>query len=182
MSEAESYQFEAQLLAPAQTGDAEPWLFLILPKDISDHLPRRGRTTVTASIKNHEFLSTLEPDGQLSHWLKLDADLCKQIKLKAGDQISLSIAPVDKEPEPAMPDDLRSALNATPGALAVWDSTTTIARLDWIHWIESAKQYKTRVKRIGDACNMLAEGKKRVCCFDQSGFYSKSLSAPKVSA
>ena len=51
----------------------------------------------------------------------------------------------------------------------------TIARLDWIHWITSAKQLKTRAKRIGDACDMLASGKKRVCCFDQSGYYSKVL-------
>jgi len=27
---------------------------------------------------------------------------------------------------------------------------------------------------------MLSAGKKRVCCFDSSGFYSKSFSAPKA--
>ena len=27
---------------------------------------------------------------------------------------------------------------------------------------------------------MLAAGKRRVCCFDRSGFYSKSLSAPNL--
>jgi len=27
---------------------------------------------------------------------------------------------------------------------------------------------------------VLASGKKRVCCFDQSGFYSKALRSPDV--
>lgn len=180
MGESLSYQFETQLLAPAQTGDGEPWLFLVLPKEISEKLPRRGRTTIVGSVDGADFQATLDPDGQLSHWLKLGADFCKRSKFKAGDLVSLSIAPIDREPEPAVPDDLREALYTSPDATRVWDSTTTIARLDWIHWIESAKQAKTRVKRIANACEMLAEGKKRVCCFDQSGFYSKSLSAPKT--
>jgi hypothetical protein len=36
-----------------------------------------------------------------------------------------------------------------------------------------------QARRIKNACSMLAAGKRRVCCFDRSGFYSKSLSAPK---
>jgi uncharacterized protein YdeI (YjbR/CyaY-like superfamily) len=65
-----------------------------------------------------------------------------------------------------------------PESRATWDATTTLARVDWIHWIVSAKQSKTRAKRIADACDMLASGKKRVCCFDPSGFYSKAFCAP----
>lgn len=53
-----------------------------------------------------------------------------------------------------------------------------LARVDWIHWIVSAKQAKTRAKRISDACSKLAAGERRVCCFDVSGFYSKALKAP----
>jgi hypothetical protein len=71
-------------------------------------------------------------------------------------------------------------LAQSPSAKSTWDATTTIARIDWVHWIESAKQLKTRKTRIDNACQMLASGKSRVCCFDPSGFYSKSLSAPKA--
>lgn len=62
----------------------------------------------------------------------------------------------------------------------IWNDTTTLARVDWVHWIVSAKQAKTRAQRIESACEMLASGKKRVCCFDPSGYYSKALSAPKA--
>ncbi|HET9679900.1 MAG TPA: YdeI/OmpD-associated family protein, partial [Gammaproteobacteria bacterium] len=90
------------------------------------------------------------------------------------------IAPAAKEPDPKIPNDLKEALDASPDAQSTWSETTTIARLDWIHWITSAKQAKTRTKRVNDACDMLANGKKRVCCFDQSGYYSKSFSAPEA--
>jgi Bacteriocin-protection, YdeI or OmpD-Associated len=56
----------------------------------------------------------------------------------------------------------------------------SIAHRDWIHWITSAKEEETRARRIKNACSMLAAGKRRVCCFDRSGFYSNSLSAPKA--
>ena len=41
-----------------------------------------------------------------------------------------------------------------------------------------AKQAKTRRQRIDSACEMLASGKRRVCCFDPTGYYSKGLCAP----
>jgi hypothetical protein len=49
-----------------------------------------------------------------------------------------------------------------------------------VHWIESAKQAKTRAKRVEGACDMLAKGKRRVCCFDPSGYYSKAFAAPQA--
>jgi hypothetical protein len=52
------------------------------------------------------------------------------------------------------------------------------ARRDWILWIVSARQAQSRARRIANACDMLSSGKRRVCCFDRSGFYSKGFSAP----
>jgi hypothetical protein len=62
----------------------------------------------------------------------------------------------------------------------LWSDITPIARRDWIHWIISARRPETRARRIDNACAMLAAGKRRVCCFDRSGFYSKSIGSPKA--
>jgi hypothetical protein len=153
---------------------------VVLPREASEKLPRRGRTTVEGTINGTRFQATLEPDGRLSHWLPVSRELQEAAGAQAGDLVRLEIRPVDKEPEPQIPSDLLEALSSAPDARAVWDATTTIARLDWIHWITSAKQAKTRAKRIGDACEMLAGGKRRVCCFDPSGYYSKALRAPEA--
>ncbi|WP_240222088.1 YdeI/OmpD-associated family protein [Rheinheimera hassiensis] len=175
-------EFIATVLSPAQPGDALLQAFVVLPKEASEKLPRRGRTTVTGHFNGVAFQATLEPDGQLSHWLALNDKLLNAAGADIGSVANFDIKAVEQEPEPELPADLQQALAASAEASAVWHDTTTIARLDWIHWITSAKQAKTRAKRVSDACNMLADGKRRVCCFDPSGFYSKAFSAPKAAA
>ena len=171
---------KAKLLRSAKSGEEGFWAFLVLPKSVSEKLPRRGRTSVDGTINGHHFQATLEPDGQLSHWLKVSKELLEAAGVVVGDTVTLEVAPMVNEPEPKLPADFHEALSATEEAKVAWNATTTIARIDWIHWIESAKQSKTRKRRVENACDMLASGKGRVCCFDQSGFYSKSLSAPKT--
>jgi hypothetical protein len=173
-------RFKAKLLRPAEPPKSGSWTFLILPKDASAKLPTRAMTTVEGSINRHPFRATLEPDGQKSHWLKVNKKMCEASGAKVGDVVSLEILSVGKEREPRVPVDLRKALATAPKARAVWSDITPIARRDWIHWITSAKLSETRARRIHNACEMLAAGKRRVCCFDRSGFYSKNFGAPKA--
>ena len=175
--------FKAKLFRPAESEKGGSWSFLILPKDASAKLPSRSMTAIEGTINGFPFQATLEPDGQKSHWLKVDRKLREAAGAEPGDVVTLEIAPAAEEPEPEVPADLRKALAAVaPKARAFWSDITPIARRDWIHWITSAKQEETRARRINNACSMLAAGKRRPCCFDRSGFYSKSLSAPKAAS
>jgi uncharacterized protein YdeI (YjbR/CyaY-like superfamily) len=70
-----------------------------------------------------------------------------------------------KNLEAGSPADLRKALAAAPVAKARWSDLTPIARMDFISWIDAAKQSETRQRRIERACEMLAAGKRRPCCF-----------------
>ena len=137
-------------------------------------------TTVEGTINGYPFRATLEPDGQKSHWLKISRKMREAAGAEVGAAVSLEITSVGKEPEPRVPADLRKALAAAPKARASWSDITPVARRDWIHWITSAKRSETRARRIDNACEMLAAGKRRVCCFDRSGFYSKGFGAPKA--
>jgi len=175
---ASKIRFSAKLLRPAETAKGDSWTFLTLPKDASAKLHSRGMTTVEGTINGVIFRAALEPDGQKSHWLKVDRQLREAAGADAGDVVTLEIAP--EALEPRVPADLRKALAAAPKARALWSDITLIARTDWIHWIVSAKQPETRARRVDNACAMLDAGKRRVCCFDRSGFYSKSFSAPKA--
>ena len=179
MTQSDPSTFEAKLQRPANSGEDDSLSFLVLPKAASDVLPRRGRTTVEGTINAAPFRATLEPDGRLSHWLRVSAELREAAHANVGEVVTVQISPMDPEPEPQAPDDLMRALATSSAAQATWKDTTTIARVDWIHWVESAKQARTRKLRVDSACDRLASGKKRVCCFDPSGFYSKSLSAPR---
>ena len=186
---ASKIRFNAKLFRPAKE-PARPradqrekadWTFLILPKNASAKLPSRGMTAIEGTINGFPFQATVEPDGQKSHWLKVDRKLSEAAGAGAGDVVALEIAPSAKELEPTVPPDLKKALSAaSPKVRALWSDITLNARRDWIHWITAAKQEKTRARRVKNACSMLATGKRRVCCFDRSGFYSKSMSAPKA--
>jgi hypothetical protein len=175
MSQAIKIRFKAKLSRPAATAKADSWTFLVLPRDVSAKLPSRGMVTVQGTFNGVRFRATLAPDGQRSHWLKVTRKLRETARADAGDIVTLEIAPLDKEPEPRVPADLRRALAAAPKARELWTNITPIARRDWIQWIESAKRKATRARRIENACAMLAAGKRRVCCFDRSGIYSKNL-------
>ncbi|MEO7725040.1 MAG: YdeI/OmpD-associated family protein [Chthoniobacterales bacterium] len=172
-------RFKAKLLQPAATEKGDSWAFFTLPKAASAKLPSRGMAAVEGTINGSAFRATLEPDGQRSHWLKVDRKLREAAGAEMGDVVTLELVPAGEEPEPEMPTDLKKALATAPKARALWSEITPVARRDWIQWIVSAKRSETRVRRVENACSMLAAGKRRVCCFDRSGFYSKGLSAPK---
>jgi hypothetical protein len=176
---APTIRFKAQLLRPESPKGAA-WAFLVLPADASARLPTRGMTSVDGTLDGQPFQATLEPDGHGSHWLKVGKALREAAGVAVGDSVALEIAPVAVEPEPRVPADLKKALAATPTAQAQWASLTPVARRDWIHWITSGKKAETRERRIAVACDKLACGKRRACCFDRSGIYSKGFSAPKA--
>lgn len=171
-------RFRARLLRPAKTAKGASWSFLVLPKSASAKLPTRGMTAVEGIINGHPFRAVLEPDGKKGHWLKVNRRMREGARASVGDTVTLELGPARKEPEPRVPADLKKALAAAPKARATWKGITTVARRDWVLWISSARLAETRARRIRNACDMLAGGKRRVCCFDRSGFYSKDFSAP----
>lgn len=174
-------KFKAKLSRPAAPKGVA-WTFLVLPAAVSAKLPTRSMVTVDGSLEGQSFQATLEPDGQGSHWLKIEQALSEKAGVAAGDTVALEVAPVAVEPEPKVPDDLRKALAANAEAKATWDDITPVARRDWIHWITSGKKAETRVKRIDVACDKLACGNRRACCFDRSGMYSKGNMGPPEAA
>lgn len=167
-------------MRPATTGRTASWSFLVLPKAASAALPSRGLTVVEGTMNGAGFRASLEPDGHKSHWMKVPKALREKARAKVGETVALEIRIGGEPLEAEVPADLRAALAAAPKAKAVWNDLTPVARTDWISWVSSAKRDETRVRRVAGACDMLASGKRRVCCFDRSGFYSKCMGAPKA--
>lgn len=177
---AEAIKFKAKLSRPAEPKGAT-WSFLVLPVAASKQLPTRSMVTVDGTLAGQAFQATLEPDGAGSHWFKIEKKLRVAAGVAVGDSVALEITPVEKEPEPKVPADLKQALSGNAAAKAMWKEITAVARRDWIHWITSGKKAETRVKRIAVACDKLACGNRRACCFDRSGMYSKgNMGAPEA--
>lgn len=170
---------KATLLRPAAARAS--WTFLNLPAAASAALPSRGMVSVDGTINGKKFLATLRPDGKGGHWMKVDKKLREAARAAPGDTVALEMTPASREPEPRVPANLRKALAAAPAKVReAWADITPAARRDFIHWIESAKQAHTRERRAATACDMLAKGKRRPCCFDRSGMYSGSQCCPEA--
>ncbi len=87
--------------------------------------------------------------------------------------VSVELTRFGEEREVRVPSDLSAALNKEPSALAAWGKVTPMARREWVRWVASSKQDKTRVHRIETACDMLASGKRRPCCFPAINWVTK---------
>lgn len=132
-----------------------------------------GKVTVPVELSAAEKEMVVE--GLLNHFpfrsplrngtLEFSTAMRNAARAKPGQKVLVEITRVDDEAEARVPGDLAGALASHPEALEQWEETTTKARRDWILWLLTAKQKKTRETRIEKACDMLASGKGRVCCF-----------------
>jgi len=157
-------RFSAKLFRPKANEKTGSWT-LTLPKNASAKLPSRGMTVVEGTINSFPFRAALEPNGKGSHWLRVHKTMRDAAGADAVDTVTVEITRAGEEPEIRVPMDLRKALAAAPSAQAGWEDITPMARRDWIFSISSAKQPETRKRRIEKACDMLASGKRRLCCF-----------------
>jgi uncharacterized protein YdeI (YjbR/CyaY-like superfamily) len=64
-------------------------------------------------------------------------------------------------PEPETPRELEAALSANPAARATFDGFPPGCRREYVEWVAEAKRPETRDKRIAQAVEWMAEGKKR---------------------
>lgn len=162
--------------AEAELFSAGPWTLFRLPASASAKLPSRGLTVVDGTINGFRFQAALEPDGQGSHWFRIDQAMLEAAGAAAGDTVTMDIEPAGECPEPAVPADLGDALAAHPQVHALWLDITPMARWDWIRWIRSTSQPETRRRRIEVACSKLAAGQRRPCCFNRSACTEPSVS------
>jgi hypothetical protein len=158
-------RFSAKLFRGKATERIGSLTFLTLPKSASAQLPSRGVTMVEGTINSVPFRGALKPNGKGSNQLTVNKAMQDAAGADADDTVTVEITRAGEEPEIRVPVDLRKALAAAPLAQAGWEGITPMARRDWIFSISSAKQPETRRRRIEKACDMLASGKRRLCCF-----------------
>lgn len=64
-----------------------------------------------------------------------------------------------------LPLDLRKALSKEAKALEAWEDITPLARNEWICWVVTVKQQKTRDTHVKRTVSELKEGIRRPCCW-----------------
>jgi uncharacterized protein YdeI (YjbR/CyaY-like superfamily) len=69
----------------------------------------------------------------------------------------------NREPRPAadVPDDLLAALGKNASARAAFEAFPPSAKREYVEWITEAKREETRTKRLAQAIEWMADGKRR---------------------
>lgn len=147
---------------------------LHLPEDASAKLPSRGTVMVAGTVNDVPFTTLLEPDGKYgpglkpSHWLKLDAVFQKKAHAKAGSTVKVVIQPTNEWVNPELPTDMKQALVKDKNIHEFWNSTTPLAKWDWVRWVRAVKTAETRQKHINVMIDKLKKGMRRPCCFNRN--------------
>ncbi len=161
-------RFKAKLYKPDEAAKVGTGALITLPKSASDKLPSRGMTMVEGTINGFRFQTVLQPDGQLSHWFRLDKTMREVARVNEGDTVTIEIEPTKVWPEPMIPTEVQKALVANPQAQAQWLDITPMARWDWLNWMDAVKLAETRKERPDKLISMLKAGKRRPCCFNRA--------------
>jgi uncharacterized protein YdeI (YjbR/CyaY-like superfamily) len=116
----------------------------LLPKADTAAMGHLGRITALADLPSNK---------QLTAWIKESMRLAD-----AGVKAPRAKAPPRPLTVPAYFD---VALSATPAARAVFDAGSTSFRREYVDWLEEAKTEATRLRRMAQAIEWLAQGKAR---------------------
>lgn len=144
------------------------WIIVKLPQAARLQLPSRGQVMVKGTLNGAAFQTALEPDGDGGHWLAVDNGLQQAANVRVGDTVTLAIESTKDWPEPAIPLDIRAALDVSPDIQKLWRDITPMARWEWIRWIGSTAQSETRQRRIEVSISKLTNGSRRPCCFNRN--------------
>ena len=150
---------------------------LRLPQKASGKLPSRGQVAVKGTINGHEFQAVLEPDGYLGHWMRIARTLQHTAAVGAGDTATLEIESLKDWPEPSVPQDFETALEAAPQKIReLWKGITPMARWEWVRWVNATPNPDTRKRRVAVSVSKMKSGKRRPCCFNLAACTDQNLS------
>jgi Domain of unknown function (DUF1905)/Bacteriocin-protection, YdeI or OmpD-Associated len=148
-----------------------------LPEKASEKLPSRGQVAVQGTINGHEFQTVLEPDGRSGHWMRVDEKLQQTAGISEGGTATLEIESTKDWPEPSVPQDFETALEAAPQKIQdLWNDITPMARWEWVRWVNSTKNPDTRRRRVEVSMSKMNSGKRRPCCFNLAACTDPDLS------
>jgi hypothetical protein len=125
-----------------------------VPADVVASLDAGKRPPVVVTVNGYEYRSTIAPMGG-KYLLPFSAERRKESGIQGGDAIDVDLT-LDTTPRTVeIPDDLQSALDASPTAVAAWDKLSYTAKKEHVRSVVDAKKDETRARRIAAVVDKL---------------------------
>lgn len=151
--------FEAIIERTQQEGEKYGWTYVIIPVPVAQQMNPGVKIVyrVKGRIGGHECRQVaLLPYGEGSYILPLNAAMRKDIVQGVGETLLLSLE-VDPE-EPAMSAELLEALSYDTASESFFLSLSKSHQRYYSNWIDSAKTFETKSKRLAMSIEGCARG------------------------
>ena len=134
--------------------------FITVPSDVMAALGQARRLPITLTINGHRFSASVAVHRG-RHYVSVRPEVRQAAGISAGEPLSVTLD-YDSEIRMAdLPEDLRAALEARPGAVAAFRALPYTYKKDLVGWMMEAKQPETRQRRIAQGLRMLLRGRSR---------------------
>lgn len=118
-----------------------------VPADVVEALAAGKRPAVVVDVNGYRYRSTIAPMGG-KFLIPFSAERRSESGIGGGDAIDVELT-VDTEPRTVtVPDDLRAAIDRSPGAAAQWERLSYSKQKAHVTSVEGAKAADTRARRI----------------------------------
>ena len=152
-------RFRTKLLTQGPGG---AWTYIELPFDAAAAFGSRARVSVKGTLNGFPFRSSIFPDGQGGHTMMINKAMQAGAKAAPGETVAVEMEPDARAAtrRVTVPADLRAALARNKPARQTFDRFTPAARREYIAWLDDAKKADTRARRLQQALERLAQGKR----------------------
>jgi uncharacterized protein YdeI (YjbR/CyaY-like superfamily) len=100
------------------------------------------------------------PYGDGRHFIVVKKELRERIGKEAGAVVNVELRKDTRPRVMTPPDDFVSAMNRNQNVKTIFDGLSYSRRKEYVQWIEGAKRSETRERRIHQAVEMIASGKR----------------------
>jgi hypothetical protein len=133
--------------------------FVTIPFDVEQVFGKK-RVKVKATIEGELYRGSLVRMGGPCHILGVRKEIREKIGKTFGDEVEVTVEEDSEPREVEVPADLREALANDPEAEAFFQRLSYTHQKEYVQWIEEAKRDQTRRRRIGQAIELLKQGKR----------------------
>ena len=134
---------------------------IVLPEKTLQELNQPKRVRIEGTINGTPFNLAIQHIKDGRRFLMVGNTLRKEAKLKAGDKVEVIFTLADPD-EIKLPEELIEVMEQDPEGKAVFSKFTPGLQRSLAHYVTSAKQVDTRIKRALELMDKVKSGKLHV--------------------
>ncbi len=151
------HEFDAVLELDPENGG----VYFLVPFSVEEVYGKRGALAVRVTIDGFPYQGPLVPLADGTHLLGVGRTIRNAIEKTWGHTVRVRLAQDTAPRTVEMPDDFAHTLLITPGAREKFGKLTYLQQRDYVRWIQGAKKEDIRRRRLAEAAEMVAAGRKR---------------------